>query len=246
MRPPVSSGIALRVWALLLLLGAGFGTARGQSSGALSAGEIVSAEEVARTGAESFFSAVPIGEEIEARIRGKSYKANCTVPFNELRYLSVLHYDLNGEIKRGEMVCNRLIADDLLEIFRVLFDARYPIERMVLIDDYDADDERSMLANNSSAFNFRFIAGTNKLSNHSRGLAVDINPLYNPYVKRRKDGTLFVSPEAARPYADRSREFPCKIDAEDLCCREFLRHGFVWGGGWHSLKDYQHFEKRLK
>lgn len=246
MRPPVSSGISLRIGVLLLLLGAGLVTARGQSADTPPAGGIVSAEEVARIGAEPFFSAVPIGEDIKARMRGKSYKANCTVPFDELCYLSVLHYDLNGEIRRGEMVCNRLIADDLLEIFRVLFDARYPIERMVLIDDYDADDERSMLANNSSAFNFRFIAGTNKLSSHSRGLAVDINPLYNPYVKRRKDGTLFVSPEAARPYADRSREFPCKIDADDLCCREFLRHGFVWGGDWHSLKDYQHFEKKLK
>lgn len=246
MRPPVSSGISLRIGVLLLLLGAGLVTARGQSPDTPPAGGIVSTEEVARIGAEPFFSAVPIGKDIKARMRGKSYKANCTVPFDELRYLSVLHYDLNGEIRRGEMVCNRLIADDLLEIFRVLFDARYPIERMVLIDDYDADDERSMLANNSSAFNFRFIAGTNKLSSHSRGLAVDINPLYNPYVKRRKDGTLFVSPEAARPYADRSREFPCKIDADDLCCREFLRHGFVWGGDWHSLKDYQHFEKKLK
>ncbi len=108
------------------------------------------------------------------------------------------------------MVCNRLIADDLLEIFRTLFDARYPIERMVLIDEYDADDERSMQNNNSSAFNFRFIAGTDKLSNHSRGLAVDINPLYNPCVRRRTDGSLFVSPEAARPYADRSREFPAR------------------------------------
>ncbi len=246
MRPPVSSGIALRVWALLLLFGAGLGTARGQSSDALSAGEIVSAGKVARLGTEPYFSAVPIGEEIEARMRGKSYKANCTIPFDELRYLSVLHYDLNGNIRRGEMVCNRLIADDLLEIFRTLFDARYPIERMVLIDEYDADDERSMLANNSSAFNFRFIAGTDKLSNHSRGLAVDINPLYNPCVRRRPDGTLRVSPETARPYADRSREFPCKIDAEDLCRREFLRRGFVWGGDWHSLKDYQHFEKRLE
>ena len=97
----MSSGIALRVWALLLLLVTGFGTARGQSSGALSAGEIVSAEEVARIGAESFFSAVPIGKEVEARMREKSYKANCTVPFDELRYLSVLHYDLNGESSAG-------------------------------------------------------------------------------------------------------------------------------------------------
>ena len=83
MRPPVSSGIALRVWALLLLFGAGLGTARGQSSDALSAGEIVSAGKVARLGTEPYFSAVPIGEEIEARMRGKSYKANCTIPFDE-------------------------------------------------------------------------------------------------------------------------------------------------------------------
>ena len=102
MRPPVSSGIALRVWALLLLFGAGLGTARGQSSDALSAGEIVSAGKVARLGTEPYFSAVPIGEEIEARMRGKSYKANCTIPFDELRYLSVLHYDLNGNIRRGD------------------------------------------------------------------------------------------------------------------------------------------------
>lgn len=224
------------------------GTGRGdcQTAGNRPAGSIVRSEEVARIGAESFFRAAPIDDGVKARMQGKSYKDSCTIPFDDLRYITVLHYDLDGAIRCGEMVCNRLIADDLLEIFRTLFDARYPIERMVLIDDYDADDERSMLANNSSAFNFRFIAGTNKLSNHSRGLAVDINPLYNPYVKRRKDGSLFVSPEAARPYADRSREFPCKIDADDLCRREFLRHGFVWGGEWHSVKDYQHFEKEFR
>jgi len=208
------------------------------------AGEILTTEEVAALGEKERFGAFALDESIKARIRGKSYKSDCTVPFDELRYLRVLHYNFRGEIRSGEMICNRAVANDLLEIFRTLFEARYPIERMVLIDDYGADDERSMQANNSSAFNFRRIAGTNKRSCHSLGLAVDINPLYNPCVKRRTDGTLRISPESGRPYADRSRKFPGKIDTADLCYREFVRHGFEWGGAWKSLKDYQHFEKK--
>lgn len=188
------------------------------------------------------FVAVEIGDALFARIEGRSYKSGCTVPLDELRYLQVLHYDCCGVVRRGEMICNRAIADDLLAIFRTLYEAHYPIERMVLIDDYDADDERSMEANNSSAFNFRFIAGTTRLSNHSRGMAVDINPLYNPYVKRSGE-RLVVQPEAGRPYVDRTREFPCRIDTADLCYKEFVRRGFEWGGAWRTLKDYQHFEK---
>lgn len=207
------------------------------------AGEPVSEAEVARVGIEHCFTSHPITDELFRRMQGKSYKADCTVPREELRYLQVLHRDLSGQIRLGELVCNRAIAKDLLDIFRQLYEASYPIERMVLIDDYEADDERSMLANNCSAFNFRFIAGTKKLSNHSRGLAVDINPLYNPYVKQRADGSLYVSPEAGRRYADRSATFDYKITADDLCCRLFKEHGFEWGGDWTSLKDYQHFEK---
>ena len=143
----------------------------------------------------------------------------------------------------GELVCNEAICGDLLDIFRVLYDASYPIERMVLIDEYDAQDGPSMRANNSSAFNFRFVAGTGVLSSHSRGMAVDINPLYNPYVKTN-GGRTVVDPAEAAPYADRTRDFPYKIAEDDPCCREFLRHGFTWGGHWKSLKDYQHFEKR--
>ena len=143
----------------------------------------------------------------------------------------------------GELVCNEAICGDLLDIFRVLYDTSYPIERMVLIDEYDAQDGPSMRANNSSAFNFRFVAGTGVLSSHSRGMAVDINPLYNPYVKTN-GGRTVVDPAEAAPYADRTRDFPYKIAEDDPCCREFLRHGFTWGGHWKSLKDYQHFEKK--
>ena len=115
----------------------------------------------------------------------------------------MLHYNLKGEICLGELVCNKAISNDLIEIFQALYKARYPIERMVLIDEYNAEDNRSMEANNSSCFNFRLVPGTRKLSNHSKGLAIDINPLYNPYVKTNKNGKIIISPEKGKKYADK-------------------------------------------
>lgn len=193
---------------------------------------------------DSCFTSQSISDSIFARMWKNSYKADCTVPRSELRYLKVLHYTIDGKIQVGELVCNKAIAKDLLEIFRSLYEAKYPIERMTLIDEYGANDEASMQANNTSCFNFRFVAGSKKLSNHSRGLAIDINPLYNPYVKQRKDGKLFVQPEAGRPYADRSKAFDYKITRNDLCYKLFKQHGFEWGGDWKYSKDYQHFEIR--
>ena len=141
------------------------------------------------------------------------------------------------------MVCHRRIAADLVAIFRQLYDAHYPIARMVLVDEYRADDETSMRANNTSCFCFRTVAGSRKVSAHAMGMAVDINPLYNPYVKRRANGRLFIQPANAEPYIHRERRFDYKIERGDLCHRLFLQHGFSWGGAWRSLKDYQHFEK---
>jgi hypothetical protein len=100
-----------------------------------------------------------------------------------------------------------------------------------------------MTANNTSCFCYRKIAGSPRLSKHSLGLAIDINPLQNPCVKRRKDGTLFIQPQAGRQYANRQKNHPYKITKGDLCYRLFLAHGFSWGGNWRSSKDYQHFEK---
>lgn len=188
------------------------------------------------------FRAEMIDEDIFGRIKGLSYKDNCTVPIEDLRYLQILHYDANGEVKQGEMICNERISDDLLYIFKALFDAKYPIESVRLVDEYGADDNLSMINNNSSAFNFRYISGTTRLSKHSLGLAVDINPLYNPYV-RMVNNKLSVEPIEAQEYADRTRDFPYKIDTADLCYQLFMQRGFVWGGNWESVKDYQHFEK---
>ena len=184
-----------------------------------------------------------ITDAVFSRMMGKSYKEECTTPREELRYLRVLHYNKVGEELQGELVCHKDIADDLLAIFRELYQAKYPIERMVLIDEYDADDEASMRANNTSAFNFRKASGMRTLSKHSTGMAIDINPLYNPLVKHR-EGRTRVYPSNATPYIDRSQDFPYKIVKGDLCYRLFKKYGFSWGGDWKSSKDYQHFEKR--
>ncbi len=179
--------------------------------------------------------------EIFARIKGKSYKDDCTVPVSDLRYLHVLHVGFDGESHEGEIICNKYIADDLLEIFQALYEAKYPIEKIKLVDEYDADDERSMADNNSSSFNFRFISHTTKISKHGYGLAMDINTLYNPYVKT-VNGKLSIEPANAADYVDRSQDFPYKIDENDLAYQLFIAHGFQWGGAWKNSKDYQHFE----
>lgn len=191
---------------------------------------------------EFYVSEIP--DDIFEKMQGKSYKEDCTVPREDLRYVHVLHMGFDGETKEGELVVNKAIADDVCDIFEKLYEADYPIEKIRLVDEYDADDEASMSDNNSSAFNFRFISHTTKISKHGLGMAVDINTLYNPYVKT-VDGKRSVEPANASDYVDRSADFPYKIDHDDLCYRLFKEHGFSWGGDWQHSKDYQHFEKDL-
>ena len=189
------------------------------------------------------FTIDTISDAIFQRMQGKSYKADCTIPRSELRYLRLSHYDKDGHEHIGELVCNKLISNDIKEIFKELYKHRYPIERMQLIDDYGADDETSMRHNNTSCFNYRTIAGSRKLSKHSMGMAIDINPLYNPYVRRKKDGKHIVQPANASKYTNRKLKWPYKIERDDLCYRLFIKYGFQWGGSWSRYQDYQHFER---
>lgn len=207
----------------------------------------------------------PLSEDLIARITGISYPvtevqaADLAIPavnmvdseesiaitYDDLRYLSVLYYDFDGEIQTGELICNKEIAQDLLDIFYELYLNEYQIEKIRLIDEYNGDDTASMLDNNTSCFNYRVVDGTTSLSKHAIGCAIDINPFYNPYVVFNKDGSgeTYISPEGSEIYADRSGEFPYKIDENDLCYKLFKEHGFTWGGDWNSCKDYQHFQK---
>ena len=190
---------------------------------------------------ESQFYIEKIDDELFSKMDGKSFKENCTTPREDLRYVHILHKDFNGESKEGEIVCNVHIAQDLLEIFKELYKANYQIEKVRLVDEYDADDERSMADNNSSSFNYRYISYTQTVSKHGLGLAMDINTLYNPYVKN-VEGKENVEPANATAYVDRDKDFDHKIDHDDLCYQLFIEHGFEWGGDWTESKDYQHFE----
>lgn len=187
-----------------------------------------------------------LSDEIKTRITGYSYPADDTsaaISYDDLRYLHVLYYNFDNTIMDGEIICNKTIAEDLVEIFYDLYQNQYQIDKIQLIDDYNANDELSMENDNTSCFNYRVVEGTSTLSNHAYGLAIDLNPFYNPDVTTSADGSQEVYPIGSDVYADRSATFAHKIDQTDLAYQLFTQHGFTWGGNWHSLKDYQHFEK---
>lgn len=192
--------------------------------------------------AEGFYYE-PISDEIYKRIAGISYPTDCTIELSDLRYLTLQYNDFNGNPQSGEMICASSIAQDVVEIFYELYTNGYQIESIKLVDEFGGDDTASMLANNTSCFNYRVVEGTTRLSNHAKGLAIDLNPFYNPYITYKKDGSVNISPKGSEAYADRSAAFPYKIDESDLAYKLFKEHGFTWGGNWNSVKDYQHFER---
>lgn len=204
-------------------------------------GETVEESENSECAEDAGFYIKEIDDAIFDRINGKSYKEDCPIPIEDLRYIHLLHKDINGDVHEGEMIVNAYIAGDVLEIFKELYEVSYPIEKIRLVDEYGADDELSMEDNNSSAFNYRSMAGSAKISKHGLGMAIDINTLYNPYVKDNGK-TKIIEPETAGDYVDRESDFLYKITQNDDACRIFKEHGFSWGGDWNSLKDYQHFE----
>jgi poly-gamma-glutamate synthesis protein (capsule biosynthesis protein) len=157
--------------------------------------------------------------------------------FDELRLLTLTHHDFAGAQQNGELVVAARVANDVLGVFAEIYEARFPIAKMVLVEEYGADDERSMAANNSSAFNCRLIAGTNRPSSHALGLAIDINPVQNPYIVRGE-----VHPPEGRNYIDRDDRRPGMLHPDDPVVAAFARRGFRWGGSWNEPQDYHHFE----
>lgn len=187
------------------------------------------------------FIATEIPQDIRDLMYRKTYRDNPNICFDDLALLKLSHYNFQHKVQEGEMVVVRKLAKEVLEIFAQLFDAEYEIEKIRLCDYYDADDERSMSDNNSSAFNYRVVADTNSISMHSYGRAVDINPLINPYIVGEK-----VMPANAVQYCDRKLAFSHKIDHDDEAYKVFTSHGWKWGGDWANSKDYQHFVKPFK
>lgn len=191
-----------------------------------------------------------IPDDIQNLMMDKSMKQNATITFDDLAYLKIPHYDFNGNITVGEMVVNRKLADEVLDIFAELFDIGYPIERMRLVDHYDASDFASIEDNNTSAFNYRVsTAGTGKLSKHALGCAIDINPQINPYVS--SDGTG--SHPNAEEYWSRDKSKwtsevakQAYIGPDSEIYNIFVtKHNWEWGGAWTTYLDYQHFQKTV-
>ncbi|MDD7318867.1 MAG: M15 family metallopeptidase [Prevotella sp.] len=203
-------------------------------------GMVVSEFDVMQAGIERCFMILDIDAEVWSRINGTSWRVGCPVKRTDLCYLRLLHRNKNGDIQTGEMVVNRSIAERVIGIFKELYLQKYRIESIFLIDNYGGDDDKSMAANNTSCFNYRNVEGTKKLSRHAYGLAIDINPRYNPYVRGRK-----VSPQNGAKYAfnrEKRSDIPYKIDCNDLAFKLFKKAGAVWGGDWKTMKDYQHFQ----
>ncbi len=174
----------------------------------------------------------PVGHAPAARMTA-SWRPGCPVPLADLRLLEVNHWGFDGQPHRGELVVHADVAEDVVSVFEALFEARFPIAQVRLVDEFGGDDDRSMAANNTSGFNCRPVEGTSRWSMHAYGRAIDVNPVENPYVRGEH-----VSPPAGRAYVERTRYRPGMILARGVLVRAFETVGWKWGG---RFRDYQHF-----
>jgi hypothetical protein len=178
----------------------------------------------------------PIGEAQARRMTGVSWHRGCPVALRDLRLLTLSHWGFDGKRHTGRLVVHRDVASDVVDAFRSLYGDRFPIRRMVPVEAYGGSDFRSIEADNTSAFNCRYVDGTTRWSEHAYGRAIDINPIENPYVSGGR-----TSHPASRPYLDRT---PCRHGMAcqgNVVVRAFRSIGWGWGGDWAGVKDYQHF-----
>jgi len=166
-----------------------------------------------------------------------SWRSGCPVAPSALRRVRLSHWGFDGRVHTGALVVNESAVRDVVVVFRRLYGARFPVRRMRPIDAYGGDDERSLAADNTAAFNCRYAVGPGprRWSTHAYGLAIDVNPVENPYLEGGR-----VHPRAGRAYLDRSRFRPGMAVRGRVLVRAFAAVGWQWGGVWSS-PDYQHF-----
>jgi len=150
--------------------------------------------------------------------------------------LDVVYYSTDNKKHQGQILVHKTVEDDVKYFFQMALEEKFPIKQVIPIVSYAWSDDASMSANNSSAFNYRFIAGTTRLSNHSYGKAIDINPYFNPVIYKDPPST---SPKGAK-YKPGN---PGVFTADSRIVKEMKKRGWRWGGDWTSLKDYHHFDK---
>ncbi|MFC3890959.1 M15 family metallopeptidase [Lentzea rhizosphaerae] len=182
---------------------------------------------------------VAVIKPVTAKRLASSWREGCPIGPDQLRLISLSFVGFDAAVHRGELVVHADLAVEVAQVFADLYFNRYPIERMETVDKYNSDDDASMAANNTSAFNCRPITGGTAWSNHSYGRAIDVNPVQNPYISR--SGKVY--PPNGAPYVDRTQNAPGMIHAGDATEQAFTTRGWTWGGFWDTPIDYQHFEK---
>ena len=164
-----------------------------------------------------------------------SWRKGCPIGPAELRRLTLVHWGFDGGTHQGVLVVHTDYAESLATVFQELFAMEFPIERIEPADAYGGDDDASMAANNTSAFNCRPVSGTSTWSQHAFGWAVDLNPIQNPFLS----SSGRVDPPAGAQYLDRSDLRPGMVS--NAVVAAFAAIGWGWGGDWSSPIDYQHF-----
>lgn len=154
---------------------------------------------------------------------------------NQLTLIDVEYYSFDEKLHKGQLVINKKVEKDIVEIFKLIKDLKFPVGKVIPVVKYKWDDEASMNDNNTVAFNYRKVKGSKVLSLHSYGLAIDINPLQNPHIKGKT-----IQPSSGK-YDTKSKG---TILRDSKLVNEFVKRGWQWGGRWRSSKDYQHFEKK--
>ncbi len=214
------------------------------------AGTILAQEKLTKKEETSHFKSFKITKKssIYKRIKGKSFANNSYIKLNQLRYLKFVHYNYYHELQIGEMIVNKKIGKIALNIFKKMLRNGYEIKSAYLIDNYwkkggaQAADKASCIAGNTSCFCYRATVKGTKISKHATGMAIDLNPIENPYLTK-KNGKWFCSYKNGKPYVNRKKHRKHMISHKDKAFKLFKKYGFKWGGDWHSVKDYQHFEK---
>lgn len=180
----------------------------------------------------------PIPISTQHRMQKHTWNETCPVPLHDLVEVKLTYFGFDHKAHTGLLIVNKKLAEEVVEIFKKIYLHRFPIQQMELMESFNGDDA-AMNANNTSAFNCRYVTGeSNIFSPHSYGCAIDINPLLNPYVKDK-----IVLPAAGKKYSNRNHVYPSTITKNSFVYLEFKKHGWKWGGDWHHLHDYQHFQK---
>lgn len=181
----------------------------------------------------------PIPMNTQKLMRHYTWNPTCPVSLQDLSEVKLTYWGFDHKAHQGLLIVNKELAHEVVEIFKQIYQRRFPIQRMELMDIFKGNDEAAMNANNTSAFNCRFVVGKpNVFSQHSYGRAIDINTLINPYVNGKT-----IHPAAGVKFLDRNKKTPGKIIKNDFVCKLFKKYGWTWGGDWKNLQDYQHFQK---